>query len=126
VSREGESPEPSIDARSIESVGAGERADFLLVDDIVDQRNSREPEQRKKIIEIFDDTWMSRLDPFDAAEGLRGLALYIATPWYRADCTEVLMERPGWSFLLQRVSDDLTHLEAEVIGAGDDYPGLTS
>lgn len=122
VNRPGSSPEPSLEARGIMSTGIGGRSDLLLLDDVVDQNNSREAEQRRKITETIHETWILSLD--QTAAGQSGLVLYIATIWHVGDASADLMSRPGWCFLIQRIATDLSCIESEVTGAGDDYPGL--
>jgi hypothetical protein len=117
VNRPGWSYEASVEAKGVFSTGIGGRADFLFNDDLVDQKNSQEPAQRKRVKELFENTWMSRLEP-------TGLALAIMTPWHLDDLSFELQRRREWCFLIQRISEDLTHIEQEVINGGDDYPGL--
>lgn len=125
VNRSGSSPEPSLEARGVMSTGVGGRADAALFDDVVDQRNSADPLQRRKVIDLVQETWILSLD--QGAEGKTAHALWISTPWSQGDCSFDLMAKPGWCFLIQRVSQDLTCIEQEVVGGGDfakDYPNL--
>lgn len=114
--REGFALDPSVQARGVLSTGIGGRADFILFDDVVDQKNSMDSGQRQKILDVVEQTWLSRLEP-DAR------VLWVATPWHASDATHQFMQRPGWCSLVQRVSADCAHIEQEVLGASDlDYP----
>jgi hypothetical protein len=115
LKRKGYANDPSIQARGVFSTGIGTRADCIVFDDVCDQKNSAEPAQRRRVRELVEATWLSRLES-------GGKALWIATPWSIDDATHALMRANGWCFLVQRVNADLTALEQEVIGAGADYP----
>lgn len=118
VNRPGWSQEPSVDAKGVTSIGVGGRADVIVLDDTVDQKNSREPASRKNIRDLIFDTWLSRLEP-------TGLALAIGTRWYLDDAWQVLQQQAGWCWLIQAISMDLTCITQELVGAGNfsDYPG---
>lgn len=122
VNRPGSSPEPSLEARGVMSTGVGGRGDVLLFDDVVDQKNSAQAEQRRKVTDTIHETWILSLDQDGA--GNSGFVLFIATRWHVADASADLMSRPGWCFLIQKVRSDLACLEQEVVGAGDDYPSI--
>lgn len=115
--REGHAIDPSVQARGVAGTGIGMRADLLVFDDVVDQRNSLEQAQRRKVTDLVEQTWLSRLSP-------TGRVLYIATPWHLDDATHHFMQRPGWCALVQRVVDDCSQIQQEVVGAAGDYPGL--
>lgn len=117
VERRGHALDPSVQARGVSGTGIGTRADLLVFDDVVDQRNSMDPAQRKKVTDLVEQTWLSRLSP-------QGRVLYIATPWHLDDATHNFMQRQGWCALVQRVSADCSSIDQEVLGAGADYPGL--
>lgn len=108
--------DPSLHARGIFTTGIGSRADTLFFDDVVDQKNSTDPKQRKRVLDLVEGTWLNRLEP-------NGHVLAIATAWHAADANHVLMERAGWCTLIHRVSQDCTCIEQEVVGARDgQYP----
>lgn len=115
--RSGHALDPSVQARGVLTTGIGGRADLMVFDDVVDQRNSLDPAQRKKVADLIDQTWLSRLEP-DAK------VLYVATLWHLDDATHHLMQRKGWCTLKQQVATDCQTIEQEVIGAEDDYPVL--
>ena len=71
----------------------GSRLDVIIVDDVVDFENSRTPEQRKKLIEWFDTTVMTR-----ATEGCK--IFVIGTPWDPEDLLHILAVRPGFVSLV--------------------------
>ena len=115
VQRQGHAIDPSVQGRGVLTTGIGGRADLIVFDDVVDQRNSFDPAQRRKVAHVIDGTWLSRLEP-DAN------VLYVATLWHLDDATHHLMQRKGWCFLKQYVDDTCAHINQEVYGAGDDYP----
>jgi hypothetical protein len=115
VQRQGHALDPSVQARGVLTTGIGGRADLIVFDDVVDQRNSMDPGQRRKVAALIDGTWLSRLEP-DAK------VLYVATLWHLDDATHHLIDRRGWCTLKQSVSADCQSIEQEVFGAGDNYP----
>lgn len=115
VARQGHALDPSVQARGVLTTGIGGRADCIVFDDVVDQRNSMDAAQRRKVASLIDGTWLSRLEP-DAR------VLYVATLWHLDDATHHLIGRSGWCTLKQWVADDCQTIEQEVYGAGPDYP----
>lgn len=116
LDRPGFSIDPSIQAAGVLSAGTGGRADLLVFDDVVDQRNAiDEPALRQKIIDNIDNVWMHRLEP-------SGRVLFIGTPWHQADFTHVILNRPAWCVLRQWISEDFKRVEQEVYNAPDGYP----
>ena len=108
--------DPSLHARGIFTTGIGSRSDIIFFDDVVDQRNSADPKQRKRVLDFMEGTWLNRLEP-------TGRVLGIATAWHQGDANHVLMERAGWCTLIHRVSADCTRIEQEVVGVRDgQYP----
>ena len=90
----------------------------MLLDDVCDQKNSTDPAQRKRVLDLCEQTWFSRLEP-------DGQTLWLATSWHQQDASHVLMQRKGWCTLIQRVSQDCTEIEQEVLGAYDGlYPTM--
>ena len=118
VKRWGVSVEPTVHARGVFTTGIGGRADYLFIDDVVDQKNSTDPAQRKRVLDLVEQTWFSRLEP-------DGRTLWICTSWHQNDASHVLMQRKGWCTLIQRVSQDCLQIEQEVLGAYDGlYPTM--
>ena len=108
--------DPSLHARGVNTTGIGSRADYVILDDVVDQRNAMDPAQRKKVLDLLEGTWLNRLEP-------TGKVLAIGTAWHQGDAHHVLMQRAGWCTLIHRVSLDCTRIEQEVLGAKDgEYP----
>lgn len=108
--------DPTLHARGIWTTGVGSRADYMFFDDVVDQKNSTDPAQRKKVLQFVEGTWLNRLEP-------TGHVLGIGTAWHQGDANHVLIHRPGWCTLIHRVSADCTSIEQEVLGARDgQYP----
>ena len=117
LKRIGHAVDPSVQARGIFTTGIGGRADVELLDDVVDQKNSMDPIQRRRVLSLLEETWFSRLEP-------DGHMLGIGTPWHQDDANHHLMQRPRWCTLKQAISDDCTEVEQTVIGGDDDYPDL--
>ena len=110
--------DPSLQARGIFTTGIGGRADYLVFDDVVDQRNALDqPDMRQRVIEDFHSTWLSRLEP-------DGRVMAVGTVWHREDLWHHLMRNPRWVTLRQSIKDNLSGIEQEVYGAPDSYPGL--
>lgn len=120
LNRRGSALDPSIHARGVFTTGVGQRSDLMIFDDVCDQKNTDDPDQRRRVKQLVRQTWLSRLDSSSA----RHMALWIATPWHVDDATHDLMHDPLWCFLVQRISADFEHLDQEVFNAGPDYfPG---
>lgn len=122
VRRQGYSLDPSVHARGVFTIGVGGRADVIVFDDVVDQKNSEDPTQRRKVRNMVDQTWLTRLDRKPGVP--EPLVLWIATPWHVDDATHGLMATPGWCTLTQSCSVDCTEFRQEVSGAliGVPYP----
>lgn len=118
VQRRGFSLDPTVQARGVFTTGIGGRADVTVFDDVVDQKNSEDFAQRRRVRNLVDQTWLTRLEP------MKGLVLWIATPWHVDDATHGLMVTPGWCTLVQKVNADCTGIDQEVTGAlpGVPYP----
>jgi hypothetical protein len=112
VRRHGQSIDPTLHARGVFTTGIGGRADIEVFDDVVDQKNSIDPAQRKRVLNFVEQTWLNRLEP-------TGKALFIGTVWHAGDTYHVLKEKPGYCTLIQRVSNDCTCIEQEVVGVVD-------
>lgn len=119
VEREGFAVDPTLHARGVLTEGIGGRADIVILDDIVTQKNSEEEANRAKIKKFARGTWLSRMD------GPEARAMAFGTAWAQDDATEDLKNDPEWCTLVQRVRlPDMEHYEQEVLGADDDYPEL--
>jgi len=80
---------------SIQAVGAmgpvlSTRADLILLDDVITFQNNASIRQRKKFIEWFDSTIISRLNP-------NAQCVMISTAWYANDLPHYLEGRKGWT-----------------------------
>lgn len=116
LQRAGHSIDPSVHARGVLTTGIGGRADFIVFDDAVDQKNAMDKAQRDKVLNLIESTWLSRLEP-------DGKVLYIGTPWHLDDATHHLQQRKGWCTLIHKVSEDCMSIEQELLGAIDNqYP----
>ena len=113
--RKGHSIEPSLHARGVFTTGIGGRADRIVCDDVVDQKNSMDEAQRKKVRSLLEETWFSRLEP-------DGQVLWIGTVWNLADATHHFMKQPGWCVLVQKISDDCNLIEQEVVVGPEHRP----
>lgn len=88
---------PAIRDPSLVAVGyggalPGSRLSWLVVDDILDEENTRTPEGRRKVKRWFDTTVLSRRD-------VRGAKIVVTnTPWHHEDLTYAL-EEAGWPTL---------------------------
>lgn len=113
IRRKTPSPDPTLESHGILSTGIGARADLMIFDDVVDQRNAvSEPKKQIQIIDTFYSTWLSRLEP-------NGRVLYIATRWTMTDLTTQLLKSPSWCWLVQSVDKDVRYIEEVVqVGAG--------
>lgn len=98
LQRTGHAVDPTVQARGLDTVGVGGRADVLLFDDVCDLENSREPARRKKVFEDIEQTWLSRIEP-------NTKVLYVGTPWHVDDALAHLIQRPGWCSLVQAAGE---------------------
>lgn len=116
VARSGFSIDPTVQAAGVLSSGTGGRADLIIFDDIVDQRNAiDEPALRQKVADNVDNVWMHRLES-------DGRALLVGTPWHDADFTHLILDRPAWCVLKQVISPDFKRIDQEIYNAPDHYP----
>ena len=91
--------DPSVECLSVLSTATGGRADIILFDDIVDQRNTiQQPAMRPMIRSSFFDVWLNILEP-------DGKAWILGTRWHEDDLygeLEGLCEKPGSGWVLWR------------------------
>ena len=66
----------------------GKRLDLIVMDDILDEKNTRTPEARKKVLMWFDVKVFTRLPPDGS-----GRIEVIGTPWHSDDLLHVLADR---------------------------------
>lgn len=116
VRRTGSALDPTLHAKGVDSKGVGGRADVVMFDDVVDEKNAESEDQRTKVKNRVHRTWMSRL-----ADPQASRVLWIATPWHVDDATMELQTMARWCTLIQRVNDDCSALDQEVVGAEMDY-----
>lgn len=89
VKRSTISKDPSIQACGAYGPLVGSRLDVILMDDILDFDNTRTAEQRKKLIEWFETTVLTR-----ATAGCK--IFVIGTPWHPDDLLHALAAKPGF------------------------------
>lgn len=99
VKRHTSSRDASVEAVGIASSVTGGRADIIVADDVVDQRNALLlPAHREKVHQAWMSTWVPLLDP-------NGRIIYICTPWTMADLSQALMVNPGYCVARYPVGD---------------------
>lgn len=109
VERETYAEDGSVEAYGVFQTATGGRADMLIFDDIVDLNNAvLNSAMRPKVIEVFHNVWLPRLEP-------GGFAIYIATRWHMEDLTSALLSNPQWSCLVQAISEDMNYIESKLI-----------
>lgn len=113
VERDTIAKDASIDTYGVISSGIGGRCDLLIVDDIFDQRTAvSQPATREQIIATFNQVWLSRVEP-------AGQVVIICTRWHELDLAGDILADEGklkrYGVLIQRVSDDMTHINCEVL-----------
>lgn len=84
--------DPSLVAVGVDGALSGSRLKWAVVDDILDRENTSSAAGRDKVMEFFDSTVLSRLDPYDSR------IVVTNTPWNPDDLTYRL-ERAGWPTL---------------------------
>lgn len=89
VQRTSVAKDPSIQALGIYGPLVGSRLDGVIMDDVLDFENTRTEEQRRKLVEWFDTTVITRM--------VKGGFIYaIGTPWHPDDFLHELEKRPGF------------------------------
>ena len=113
----------SVHVASILSSGVGGRADLLIFDDVVNQRNAvYQPALRQVVKSTFREVWMNLLTD-------DGRAIYIFTPWHTDDLSHELKRDLAWTLWskpaiidgepLWGVKWTLFKLEQRRLGIGD-------
>lgn len=90
VERKTRARDPSLQALGLYGAIVGSRLDFVVLDDVLDFENTRTEEQRKKAIEWFDSTVLTRL-----LEG--AICWLIGTPWHPDDLLHDVAKRPAFA-----------------------------
>lgn len=97
VERDGTAPDPTVEAVGITTAGTGGRADLILADDVVDERNAiTQPALREVVKEHFFNVWTNLLEP-------DGRVIFICTPWHSADLTQDLKKGNVYAVLSHTV-----------------------
>ena len=83
------SPDPSISAIGAAGQAVSKRADIIIVDDPLDNENTKTEYLREMMIRWFNDGLLPTLEP-------NGLLIAIMTPWHEADLSQYLSKQSGW------------------------------
>lgn len=111
-----QSIDPTVQAVGVFATSTGGRADLLVFDDVVDERNALlNPALREQVIIKCENSFMTRLVT-------DGRVIYIGTPYHQADFSHELMKKKAWCVLRQPVSESLAYYEQEVHGWRPGYP----
>ena len=92
--------DPSLIAIGVGGALVGARLSWILVDDVLDEENTRTEERRQQTARWFASTVLSRRD----ASGARIVVL--GTPWHPNDLTFSL-EKSGWPTLVMTATGDV-------------------
>jgi hypothetical protein len=88
VDRKTRAKDPSLQALGMYGAIVGSRLDFIVGDDVLDFESTRSEDQRKKAIEWWDSTVVTRL------YGEHAIMWVIGTPWHPDDLLHDLAKRP--------------------------------
>lgn len=119
VDRPTRAVDASLEGLSATASAIGGRAELLVLDDVNDMRNTIHfPRLREQIFQNITGVFFNRLEP-------GACVVAIMTRYHEFDLVGKILRDPvmrqRWGFLIQRVSDDFSHIECEVImGTGDD------
>lgn len=89
VKRTIDSPEPSISAIGTMGQAVSKRSDIIVVDDPLDNENTRTPFLRENMIDWFNKALIPTLEP-------NGLIVLILTCWHEDDLSQYVMKQSGW------------------------------
>jgi phage terminase large subunit-like protein len=90
----------SVEAIGITSTATGGRADLLVADDVVDQRNALSfPALREQIKQAWKSDWTNLLEPDSTV-------WYICTLWHKDDLSHQLMENPVYKVMFYAIPED--------------------
>ena len=80
------------------------RPDLIIIDDVLDDENTKTPEQRKKIEELLFGALLNSLAP--SSECATAKAVFLQTPFHKDDAIEKCMLDPEWNPLSFGCFDD--------------------
>lgn len=104
----------TLEARGITAAIAGGRKDWLLIDDICNEKTSvQQPKDRERIVSCLHSDLLPILEPDDS------WAAYIATIYHKSDATGRLLDSNEWATLVIGVSDDFTYYDVQETWPGD-------
>jgi len=83
--------DPTLSTTGTGGAILSKRADVIICDDLLDKENTRTPEQRKKVLEWFNDILMPVLDPD------HGILIFIGTVFHENDLISTLMKDPTFN-----------------------------
>ena len=113
LKRDGRSPDASLESKGVLATGAGGRCDVLILDDPSDRKNSYSDTTRRSVIDSYNLTWRTRLEPW-------GRTVMIATPYHREDLIHAMKDRNSTCTLTQSVSADYAGVDFNITNAPDD------
>lgn len=117
VVRQSGAIDATIQSYGVFGSGISGRADLLVIDDIVDKKNTIiNPAMREKVISTFWDTWYSRLDP------KHGKCYGVGTVWAQDDLWAVLKTKDEFCILEQAINDDCNAISCKAYNAPSGYP----
>ncbi len=90
-------PEPTFDSAGIGTTLPGRHYSILIKDDIVNDKNSNNPELEEQIIE-----WDASTIPlFDSPEDPANIEMVIGTPWTHTDAYSIKMRDPDFAVYIR-------------------------
>ena len=105
LEREKRSKEPSVESSGVLGSITGSRCDWLLADDVCDQKNTiLTPKLKEKVIHAFYSTWLNLLPSGG------GRLTYICTPYVIDDLSNKLKNSGQCMVYSQAIDDDFTPL----------------
>ena len=114
VSREGEkpspNPDPTLKVLGIDSRMIGGHYDLIILDDIVDQQNTRTEYRRQGIISWYNNTLSPMLEP-------DGKIIDVGTSWNRGDIHRYLINKAGYKYKIYKaiIKEDKENNEYQVL-----------
>ena len=107
VQRDSKSKDPTLESASIMGGGTGGRADLIIYDDIVDEKNAiQHPKDRETVKRKKRNVWDNILEP-------DGEEVYIGTRWHEDDLTGELMESDAYEVGFYAIDKDFTPIWPE-------------
>lgn len=107
--------DPTVEAFGINSMSSGSSADLLMLDDIVDAKNSLTEKKRDTVTDMVLNVALQRMEP-------GGLALSISTAWHLLDAIHKLADNTEWVFLVQAVRK-FSYIENIIVSGGQVLSG---